>query len=210
MKPLRQALLLAATAALLAGCLGGPAPVEHYLRIQQGAVAPCDDPGVERTADDVAVLALKPLESLPALDRLAVLLSEGQVLNPSTYWYWEGTPAEVLGTVLAESLSCSPRYRVVAPYRTRVAHRAVLTGSVDAFEIGRAPAPEFRLRVRLDLWSPHARQWLAGTTFSRTESMAALDPESAALAAEQAVAGLARDVIDWLERNRELLPEPEE
>jgi len=182
------------------GCFGGPGPAEKYLRLSldtQGALK--DARMADSDNGNRLVLAVKELAQLPALDRTAVLLADGSVLTPSTTWYWEGTPADVLAQALVHGLSRSPTYKVVWPYRPRVSRKALVSGRVLSFEVHSRGERFFTLAFHLDLWDAQGKIWLAGKTFQGKQEIQDFNAGTVAEAASRTVSGAVQDAMGWLE-----------
>ena len=187
------------------GCFGGPGPVQKYLRLsletREAGHGHAPATGI-KDPDEKLILALKELTELPALNRTAVLLAQGSVLTPSTTWYWEGTPAEVLSQALVHGLSRSQTYNVAWPYRPRVFRSAQVSGRVLAFEVhsgGTGRKRFFTLTFHLDLWDAHGKMWLGGKTFHGKQEIQGFSPELVTVAASRAVAATVQEAIGWLE-----------
>jgi len=182
------------------GCFGGPGPAEKYLRLSPGAQdVRKDAQAADSDSDGRLTLAIKEMTGLPALDRTAVLLADGPVLTPSTTWYWEGTPADVLAQALVDGLSRSSAYRVVWPYRPRVSRKAQVSGRVLSFEVRPGGGRFFTLAFHLDLWDAQGKMWLAGKTFQGRREIQGFSAGTVAEAASLAVASAVQDAVAWLE-----------
>ncbi|MDY7001572.1 MAG: ABC-type transport auxiliary lipoprotein family protein, partial [Thermodesulfobacteriota bacterium] len=184
------------------GCFGGSGPAEKYLRLSL-ETQNAREQAQTADGDGRLVLAVKELAGLPALDRTAVLLADGPVLTPSTTWYWEGTPADVLTQALVHGLSRSSTYRVVWPYRPRVSRKAQVSGRVLSFEVHPGGERFFTLAFHLDLWDAQGKIWLAGKTFQGKQETQGLSAKTVAEAASQAVSSAVRDAVGWLESQAE-------
>jgi hypothetical protein len=185
--------------ALLSGCMGS-APGQRYLTISEQWFADC---GENNSASDL-VLAVKDLESLPALDRTSVLIGDERVLTPSHVWYWEGTPAESLTIALVNRISCVEGYQAVWPYRPRVERNALLTGRVHKFAAYTVGQPRFEVSAHLEVWDSRGKSKLAGRVFTASSEMPGFDPTgpgSAAMladAAEEAVRQMLDQAAEWI------------
>lgn len=183
-------------AALLGGCgFGGPAPMERYLRLEPVSGGGCSG---EASEAEHLVLTMKRLEVLPGLDRTAVMLARGGVLTPSTVWYWEGAPGEMVGEALAGAVDCTRGVRMAWPYHPRIAHAALVEGRVLAFEVHTGSRPRALVRVELELLGPHGGAWLAGETFEGEAELSSLTPEAVAGAMGQALGGVVEQGAAWL------------
>jgi len=182
---------------LVAGCLGSAPPVEHYLRVE-ATTAGCDKGAQHAGASPSAVVAFMELTALDNLDRPAVLVANGSVLAPSTRWYWEGAPQDVVGAGIIRAVNCLPGVAGVLKYRPRVEHQAVLSGNVTAFNVQRKNGLRFVAGVRLEIWTKDARRLVASHDFATETPIAAETPEAIADAASLAVSRLAVEAAAWL------------
>ncbi len=204
----RRSMLALTLCLALGGCMGKP-PTPEFLRLGMDDPQLCDE-AQQHKKTGCMVLAMKPVTSLPGMDRTAVSVVRGQVMTPSTVWYWEGSPAELLDQAMVRALTCSADIKAVWPYRPRVAHEALLTGRVLAFEVDEAAARVFRIRLRLDLWSPRGNSWLEGRDFVAEAPVAALKGQDIALAAGRAVADVQAQALAWLRGCRALVQKQEQ
>ncbi len=194
-KAIRFAMLVCG-ACMLAGCLGKAGPDPVYMRLELTEPLNC------RTAKPtenhgVLLVAVKELSCLPGLERQSVLLSDGQVLQPSTTWYWEAPPAQIVGQALANGLGCQGKYGVIYPYRPMVRRDAVLLGHVMSFEVDKKEEG-FSMALRLDLWSGDGRTLLATENFQTRAPVRSMSPQGVIRAADQAMQAMLQDVLEWL------------
>lgn len=182
---------------LLTGCLGSVPPVERYLRVETVATG-CAEGRANAAAAKPVVVAVMELTALDNLDRPAVLVADGNVLVPSTRWYWEGAPQDVVGAGIIRAVNCLPDVAGVLKYRPRVEHQAVLAGSVTAFNVQRKNGLRFVAGVRLEIWTKDARRLVASREFRAEIPVASETPEAIADAASQAVSDIAAAAADWL------------
>ncbi|WP_246299088.1 ABC-type transport auxiliary lipoprotein family protein [Desulfolutivibrio sulfodismutans] len=182
---------------LMTGCLGSAPPVEHYLRVE-AVTAGCDKGLPQMNVSPSAVVAFMELTALDNLDRPAVLVANGSVLAPSTRWYWEGAPQDVVGAGIIRAVNCLPGVAGVLKYRPRVEHQAVLSGNVTAFNVQRKNGLRFVAGVRLDVWTKDARRLVGSRAFEVETPIAAETPEGIADAASQAVSRIAAEAAAWL------------
>lgn len=180
-------------AMVLAGCLGGIGPQERYIRLKTRAGECGGEPGRE-----VRTIALKPLDSLPNLDRPAVLIGDGPVLVASQAYYWEGSPEEIVTQSLAGEIGCSGKFRVVTPYRPSVGHDLLLTGRVLSFEAQQEGA-RFEVSLRMDLWSSNGKTWIDGRTIRSEAPLAAITGKDLAWSAQQALDKAMSQTLSWLD-----------
>ncbi|MBG0777336.1 MAG: membrane integrity-associated transporter subunit PqiC [Desulfovibrionaceae bacterium] len=211
---IRNAITGCATVLLCAACVGGPGPSERYLRL---ATAPAAATAEQRTAMPSAaqtIVAVKDFESLPALRRTAVLTARGSVLMPSTTLYWEGPPAELVTSAMVDALAAQTGLGPAWPYRSRLAHGAVLSGSVTAFEVvlggeaadgedaqdgpGQGHAVSVRVGLRADLWSTGGRERIDEAAFTTTTPASSGSAEAIARAASTALAQAAARTATWV------------
>jgi len=125
-------------------------------------------------------------------------LHRGSVLAPSTRWYWEGAPQDVVGAGIIRAVNCLPGVAGVLKYRPRVEHQAVLSGNVTAFNVQRKNGLRFVAGVRLEIWTRDARRLVASHDFATETPIAAETPEAIADAASLAVSRLAVEAAAWL------------
>lgn len=181
----------------LAGCLGSAPPVERYLRVA-AVGAECARPVSEGRAEAQGVVAVMDFTALDNLDRPAVLVASGNVLVPSTRWYWEGAPQDVMTGVVVRTVNCLPGVAGVLKYRPRVEHQAVLTGSVTAFNVQRKGGSRFVAAVRLEVWTRDAKRLVASREFTAETALAGETPEAIADAASSAASQVADQAAAWL------------
>ncbi len=185
---------------ILPGCFGGKVPQEEILRIT-GATFRQEAREVSLTLPDAGlrppVVAMERLSCFPALDRSAVMVARGNVLTPSTRWYWEGSPKELVTTALAAYLQQEPSLSVLYPHRSRQAVQALLTGRVENFEA--VPAEGVvRVRLRLELWTADGVSLLATRYVEAASPMAHLSAQPIAEAASLAMADISASATRWL------------
>jgi ABC-type uncharacterized transport system auxiliary subunit len=181
---------------LTLGCMGKPGPGESFLRLEYAGLHQC-----EQTPEKSGIrpIAIRNISCLPNLDRTAVMFADGNVLRPSQAWYWEGAPSEIFTQYLIGGLTCSSEFRVVWPYKPRVAHDAVLSGRIESFEVQRSPQLGFRIVVYLDVWGPVARKWKAGKSFTTVVPMQMITEANVAKAANKALVQVLDDILRWLD-----------
>jgi ABC-type uncharacterized transport system auxiliary subunit len=185
-------------ALLLAAC---GAPNSQFLL--QLAPPACEE-GFERPVD-APILRLDDFTTMPGMDRTAVFLARDNVVQPSTIWYWEGNPAEVMAQAVNDRLDCEGPYRVTWPYFGTVDHAAVLRARVREFHISRGESPVFTVRLTAQLWAPDHERLLAEKIFSSSAEASELTPQATAQAASRAVADVTREISTWLEATRDLV-----
>jgi ABC-type uncharacterized transport system auxiliary subunit len=196
---LRVSLLAAACAAavFLTGCLGSVPPVEQYLRVDAVDMS-CDRPVPDGRDQAQGVVAFMDLTALDNLDRPAVLIASGNVLAPSTQWYWEGSPQAVMTGIVTRMVNCLPGVAGVMKYRPRVEHQAVLGGSVTAFNVQRAGGTRFVAAVRLEIWTRDSKKLVASREFTAEAPVAGESAAAVAEAASKAASGVASQAAAWL------------
>lgn len=200
-RPLARAMaLIGALAMVLAalGCVGGPGPKERYLRLETSLHAQPPAAAQDMKTKNQRIVAIRGFESLPALQRTAVLHARGKVLTPSVSLYWEGTPAELVTAAMVDAISARPGLGAAWPYRSRTEHSAVVSGSVAAFEVVQDAGTRVRIRIRVDLWSRLTTTHMAGRTFEATQDAGAGTPDATARAAEKALDRVAQDAAAWI------------
>lgn len=183
--------------------LGCGSPNKQYLL--QIAPPVCEETSLR--ALDAPVLVLRDFSTMPGMDRTAVFLANNNVIQPSTTWYWEGNPAEVMTQAVNDRLACEGPYRITWPYRGRSEHAAVLHGRVREFQVTRGNRPVFALRLSVELWSPRERELLDKKTIHASAEARSLSPQATAKAASQAVADATGQIATWLEKTRGLVLE---
>lgn len=177
------------------GCIGGKSIEPSYLRVGGNDYGS----GCERVNQDMPRLALKRFTSLPALDRETVIIAKGQVMKPDYRWSWEGTPAEILDIVAGPSLNCMNSYEVVSPYRPGIDKDLVLSGVIISFELQRSGEDVFKVAVRYSLWDGSGKILLARKLIEAQAPVKSLRGEVIALAAQQAVEGVMKKTIFWID-----------
>ncbi|QJT10036.1 hypothetical protein E8L03_14350 [Oceanidesulfovibrio marinus] len=196
-RPVMGVLLLATLALMLSSC---GTPNQRYLL--QLAPPECADGG--HTLED-PVLMLDDFTTLPGMDRTAVFIAQDNVIQPSTVWYWEGNPAEIMTQAVSDRLECAGPYRVSWPYFGELEHAAVLRGRVREFQLVNTSLPEFRIRLSVELWGPRHTRMLAINTFTASEPVDAITPQATASAASKAVSKATLAISEWLDANRGLV-----
>jgi cholesterol transport system auxiliary component len=183
-----------------AGCLGKGRPQPVYMRLKLTEAVNCDQ-SEEASSRDRFVVAVKELTCLPGLERQSVLMADGPVLQPSTSWYWEAPPAEIMGQALANGLGCQAEYNVVYPYRPMVRRDAVLSGHVTSFEVIEGE-DRFAMALRLDLWGEEGRRLEASRIFRAATDVERMKPQGVAEAADRALDVMLEDILQWLKSRR--------
>lgn len=182
----------------LAGCFGGTAPVEEFLRVGNTSRGECVSGGG-------TVLALKDFTSLPALDRSAVLFAKERVVAPNTVWYWEGTPAELVAQAVAQGVGCYESCAVIYPYRPRIERNGQLHGRVESFEVHVAGERRFRVAFSLELWDRQGRALLARNVFTATKVISRSGANATAAAAAAALDTAVVEAAAWVDGKVHLL-----
>lgn len=181
--------------------LGCGSPNKHYLL----QIAPPVCAETSTRSLDAPVLVLRDFTTMPGMDRTAVFLARDNVIQPSTTWYWEGNPAEVMTQAVSDRLACEGPYRVSWPHIGRQEHAAALRGRVREFQVTRGDRPVFALRLSVELWSPKERELLGKKTIRASAEARSLSPQATAEAASQAVADATKQIATWLEESRSLV-----
>ncbi|MFV0348826.1 MAG: ABC-type transport auxiliary lipoprotein family protein [Halodesulfovibrio sp.] len=193
------AAVLLLTAMLVAGCVGSKIPSEQILRIapRQAAAVQTNSTGSYAHRFGGPLILMENFESFPALDRSAVMVARGNVLTPSTRWYWEGAPASIATASIASALQSSPEYTLVWPARNRQEHQAVLTGRVESFEV-REQESEMVISLRMALWTERGKVLLLTRSVDVHEPLSAMTPQAIADAASKGMASASQAVGAWL------------
>jgi cholesterol transport system auxiliary component len=171
--------------------------VERYLRVE-AVGGQCAKSIPESRSEAQGVVAVMDFTALDNLDRPAVLVASGNVLVPSTRWYWEGAPQDVMTGVVVRTVNCLPGVAGVLKYRPRVEHQAVLTGSVTAFNVQRKGGPRFVAAARLEVWTKDAKKLVASREFAAEAPLTGETPEAIADAASAAASQVADQAAAWL------------
>lgn len=175
----------------------GSSNTQYILQI---APPPCtDDTG---RSLETPMLALKEFTTMPGMDRTAVFLATNNVIQPSTIWYWEGNPAEVVTQAVSDRLRCEGPYRILWPYAGKVDHVAELRGRVREFYITQNDNPEFTIGLTVELWSPGQKELLGEKTIRTSVEANSLTPQDTAEAASQAIADATGEISAWLENTK--------
>ncbi len=191
------ALACLAMAAVLAGCLGSPPPVEQYLRVDT-ATSPCGKIAAFPGRAQPGVVAFLDLDAMDNLSRPAVLFADGNVLVPSVRWYWEGTPEEVMTAVITQAVNCLPGVTGVTTYRPRVEHDAVMSGNVTAFNVQRKGGLRFVAAVRVEVWTRNMMGMIGGKEFRAEAPMPGETASDIAEAASKAATDIGNEVAAWM------------
>ena len=178
---------------VMSGCVGGKVPAEKVLRISPATVAH----GTVIHPDD-KLIVLQTLEAFPALERSAVMMANGNVLTPSTRWFWEGAPASMITASLASGLQDMKRIAIIWPDRSRIRHSAILNGRVEAFEVQRAPEKKMVVRLRLSLWGERGRSLMATYGAGAEVPISSVSDKAIAAAAVTAMEEVNKQVRHWL------------
>lgn len=192
-----RVVLLAVLAFMVSSC---GTPNQRYLL----QLSPPDCPSGGHTLDD-PVLMLDDFTTLPGMDRTAVFIAKDNIIQPSTIWYWEGNPAEIMTQAVSDRLECAGPYRVSWPYFGELDHTAVLRGRVREFQLVNTGQPTFNIRISVELWGPRHTRILATNMFTASEPVAAITPQATASAASKAVSETTLAISDWLDTNRDLV-----
>ncbi len=190
-----RSLLVVVVAASLAGCFGKPPPPQRYLRVELEQ-APC--PG-ETAAQHRLPLGFKGLTALENLDRTAVLTARDRVLTASLEYYWEGPPQDVVGRALRQGLECQSTGLTPVDYQPRVAHDAVLTGQVTAFNVEETEGGRFVVSVHLDLWTKNMTARVSAGDFNAYYPLENFSGPTIAAAASNALGRIVPKVVEWLD-----------
>ena len=191
MKILAAAIVILA----IAGCVGKAGPVEQYLRVS-GGESPCDQSAVQ--GKKRIVIGLRPIKASETLDRQAVLLARGRVMNPSTHWYWEASPASLFEQALLRALRCSPTLTAAWPVRSTTKASLTLNCVVTDFEV---QEQTMALTAALDcqVWDGDGVSLIAARSFSASIPASSLSAQSIADAGAKALARISADANTWLE-----------
>lgn len=179
---------------LIMGCGTTRAPDQLYLRVS----GPTTSVDMESSGDSDLVVGVRDFEAVQALDRTAVMLASGRVLTPSSYWYWEGTPANMVVRGVVAGINAQAGMRAVWPQTSRMRYGVMLTGHVEGFEVRRQKM-EMAIALKVDAWDGRGRNWLSGTQFSAVEPLRSLDPDIVARAASRALEKVSKAVGEWLQ-----------
>jgi cholesterol transport system auxiliary component len=179
----------------LAGCLGGHAPAERYLRLTVPAAGDCVGAPAGTSA---RIIAMRGVTSLPGLERRAVLFMTGGILSASPDLYWEGPPPELVDQYLDLAIGCAGSFRTVRPFLPRGGQDLALDGRLLAFEVHREGAVQFVVSLRLTATDGSGRNLLGTRVFEVRQPVAALDAEHIAAAGNAGLADLGRQVREWL------------
>lgn len=189
-------LLVALTCFLLSGCIGGSVPQEQILRIAH-ETSKASGASEEAGGFSGPIIVMEDMDSFPALDRSAVMVAAGNVLTPSTRWYWEGAPAAITSASIAARLQEERSYTIVWPMRNRLEHQAMLTGRVEEFEASSADK-DMHIALRMSLWTPRGGKLLLTRIVRASRPLAAVSAEGIARAASLCMTDITGEIALWL------------
>ena len=191
-----RALCLAMIVASLWGCFGKPPPEQRYLRVSLG-----NDPCTEDSSSQHRLpIGFKPLTALENLDRTSVLTARDQVLTASLQYYWEGSPQDIVGQILRHAIECQSRAMTPVDYQPRVSHDAVLTGTVQAFNVEETAGGRFVVALHLELWDKNMTKKLSTGDFNSYSPLVNFRGETIARAATDTMARIVPKVVAWLDQ----------
>ncbi|GKT30252.1 membrane integrity-associated transporter subunit PqiC, partial [Aduncisulcus paluster] len=103
-------------------------------------------------------------------------VAKGQVMKPDYRWSWEGTPAEIFDLVAGPALNCMNSYEVISPYRPGIEKDIVLSGVITS-----------------------GKNLLARKLVEAEAPVKSMRGESIAQAAQEAVDGIMKNTIVWID-----------
>jgi hypothetical protein len=192
------ATVLLACLLLAVGCGRTGGPRENLLRINAGH-ALREQPQTTCAEDEKRHLRLQETGTMPALNRTAVLVARGNVLVPSTTWYWEGTPAALFTRTLENETAIMPYYDISTHPVPRRQLDGVLHTTITAFEVVADTPYTVRGAVRLELWTPDETRRAAITELRAEKSITRMEADRIAGAASEVLQNLAGQTRAWLE-----------
>lgn len=184
-----------ALAASLAACFGKPPPPQRYLRVELEQTPCPGDTGEQHRLP----LGFKGLTAMENLDRTAVLTARDRVLTASLEYYWEGPPQDVVGRALRQAVECRSATLTPVDYQPRVAHDAVLTGQVTAFNVEETDGGRFVVAVHLDLWNKNLGKRISTGDFSAYAPLENFNGDTVARSAADALSRVVPKVVEWLD-----------
>lgn len=190
---MKKMLALGLSLVIFGGCLGKPGPVEEYLKVS--GKGDCGMDQVLRKAS--TVVAVRPFKSGDALDRQAVMLARGRVLNPSQRWYWEATPAKMFEQSVARALNCTPTLAAAWPPRSTTEAAFSVMGTVAAFEV-QERALVVSVSLNCQVWDGKGVSLLGSRDFASEQQIRTLDGQAIAEAGAKALSGISLEVGEWV------------
>lgn len=184
--------------ASLSACFGKPPPPQRYLRVE---LAQTDCPGGTGQRQRLPI-GFKNLTTLENLDRTAVLTARDQVLTASLEYYWEGPPQDIVGRALRQGIECQSTSVTPVDYQPRVAHDAVLTGQVTAFNVEETGGGRFVVSLHLDLWTKNMGKRISTADFNAYSPLDNFQGDTIARAAGDALGRVVPKVVQWLDDGR--------
>ncbi len=191
-------LLLACLLSLLVTGCGTASSQEHLLRINRmdSFMAPAR---ISTPESPVYRIRLYETGTLPGLNRAAVLIARGNVLTPSSKWYWEGVPATLFTQALERQAADNPQYEISSSPRSRSELHGVLRMSIRAFEVVAESPYKVRGAVQMELWTPDERRRLGMAGLTAEKEIAHMEAGYIIEAASEVLQSIANQSMAWLE-----------
>jgi ABC-type uncharacterized transport system auxiliary subunit len=190
---MKKVLALGLSLVVFGGCLGKPGPVEEYLKVSTRG----DCGGMVNHSKALTIVGVRQFKSADALDRQAVMLARGRVLNPSLRWYWEATPAKMFEQAVAGALNCTPSLGAAWPTRSTTEAAYTLTGTVSGFEVEEKNLV-MSVSINCQLWDGKNVNMIGAREFSNKQQVQRMDAQSIAEAGANALSGISAEVGAWV------------
>lgn len=198
MRPSRRRALAWALAAAATGCSLTPVDVETRREL------------ISKLPDDIATAAALPATLLVLVPEASAAYDTTRIaytVTPYQLAYfarseWAGRPTRMLLDLLVRALERTRRFRAVAtaPYPGR-AEYVLRTELLELRQDFTSEPARARLALRAELRDGGSERILASQAFEATEPMTEKSPHAGVVAANDAAAGLLRDVAAFVVRN---------
>jgi ABC-type uncharacterized transport system auxiliary subunit len=190
---MKKVLALGLLLVILGGCLGKPGPAEEYLKVSEKA-----DCGTDHAQGKIrTVVGVRQFKSGDALDRQAVMLARGRVLNPSSRWYWEAAPAKMFEQSVARALNCTDSLVAAWPMRSTTEAAYTVSGTVTSFEV-QEKAMAISVTLMCQVWDAKGVNLVGSRDFVSDQPIKSLDGQGIAEGGAKALSGISQDVGEWL------------
>jgi cholesterol transport system auxiliary component len=177
-----------------AGCqLPGSGPPPREFRVTQKSTFPEDLPRVKW------VLVVERLSTDPSVDTPRIARTSGVEIQYYAGAVWVDRPAVMIEPLIIQSFRSSGAIEVVADRRADVRPDFVLQTSIEAFEAMETASgpPEVHVAMAATLIRMPRREVVGTTTLDHTVTAQALNIESIAVAFDEALGNVLKDLVEW-------------